>query len=115
MNRSEMLRRLAAGEDPLELSIEKWQDIVDGKGKNGASDNCALCEKYVICDVCLIFKKTGKCCDSTFYGDYILALALGKKDEAESFAQKELEFLKSLRKPKKKQSNKKPSTMARGW
>ena len=57
MYREEMLERLRKGEDALELSIQKWKDIVKGlegiseygefdrelqKGRN----NCALCAIY---------------------------------------------------------------------
>lgn len=100
LNRKEMLARLEKGEDALELSIEKWQDIVDGKGEDLLSQNCALCEIDGMqtdknpdldeCRSCIIFKKTGKSnCLGTPYYDI--------KDEKER-ALKELEFLKSLRK-----------------
>ena len=57
MTREEMLKRLDAGEDPLDLSIEKWRDIVkhlNGIVKFGeydwriekGRDNCALCETH---------------------------------------------------------------------
>lgn len=44
MNRREMLKRLKAGEKPIDLAIEKWEDIRDGKGRDRGHKNCALCE-----------------------------------------------------------------------
>ncbi|MDD5616351.1 MAG: hypothetical protein PHH85_09135 [Candidatus Methanoperedens sp.] len=91
MNRNEMLRRLAAGEPALEVSIAKWQDIVDETGINESADNCALCETTdATCDNCLIYQKTGIKCQNTPYGQYC------KKPSKEN-AQAELDFLKSLR------------------
>lgn len=94
MDRTEMLKRLRKGEDPLELSIEKWQDIVDVKGENLGAYNCALCELYLSrgCNGCVIYEKT-KCsgCLGTPYEKCIHYSSL--KDVLE-----ELEFLKSLRK-----------------
>lgn len=96
MNRSEMLKRLEAGEDALELSIEKWQDIVDGKGKNYDSLNCALCESIPTCKLCIIFKKTGESdCEETPYEKYDEAHTTKQRKK---YALEELEFLKSLRK-----------------
>lgn len=86
-----MLRRLEAGEDPLELSIQKWQDIVDGKGTNDLGKNCALCEVNDECNSCIIYQTLEKRCAQTPYHDYIL-------DPTKENAMKELEFLKSLRK-----------------
>ena len=98
MNRTEMLRRLKAGEDPLELSIEKWQDIVDGKGRNNGSENCALCQMFS-CRVCPIKKKTGFACSGTPY--FHFGHSHTKLDRLH-WAKKELEFLKSLRKKEEK-------------
>jgi len=46
MEREEMFERLEAGEHPIDLSIRKWEDIVDGVGKDEGGGNCALCQKY---------------------------------------------------------------------
>lgn len=54
MNRDEMLRALRLGRDPLELSIQKWQDIVNGAGLDQGGDNCALCETHEHCSSCPI-------------------------------------------------------------
>jgi hypothetical protein len=94
MNRREMLQRLKDGESPLEVSIQKWQDIVDGTGINESSDNCALCETTdTTCDNCLIQIKTGISCRKTPYSLYC-------KRPTKSNAQAELDFLKSLREVK---------------
>ena len=98
MNRQEMLERLAKGEDPLELSIQKWQDIVDGKGQDEGDLNCALCEEYSPkdCEGCPIREKTGKsdCADTPYFGYQDKMTKPAKL----RWAKKELEFLKSLRK-----------------
>jgi len=46
MNENEMKERLAKGEDPLELSILKWEDIVYHGGEDMGFQNCALCDVY---------------------------------------------------------------------
>ena len=91
-----MLARLAKGEDPLELSIEKWQDIVDGKGRDYSTKNCALCEvSKLVCGGCLVFKSNHYYwgCDWTPYRDYQEARTKEGRKEA---AKKEVEFLESL-------------------
>lgn len=85
-----MLKRLKAGEDPLELSIQKWQDIVDGKGEDDGSENCALCEVYD-CSNCIITKEWETRCSRTPYAEY-------KTYPTRENALKELVFLQSLRK-----------------
>jgi len=97
LNRKDMLARLKKGEDPLELSIEKWQDIVDGKGRDYGSDNCALCEIYH-CSLCPVKRKAIFGCQGTPYPDYENATTTKQRKK---FAKLELEFLKSLR-PKEK-------------
>jgi len=58
MTRKEMIERLMKGEDPLDLSIEKWEDIVEHLKKISSFEeyderlekgqyNCALCELYL--------------------------------------------------------------------
>lgn len=94
MKRKEMLARLAKGEDPLELSIEKWQDIVDGKGRDYGITNCALCATHFLCDNCPV-----EDCYDTPYHDYEKATSTKARKEA---AKKELEFLESLRKEAEK-------------
>ena len=107
MNRKQMLARLKKGEDPLELSIEKWQDIVNQKRKNPnfGERNCALCEEYGKnnCEGCPVYLKTKAIgCANTPYEDYYEEYEYGEKDHKTlaALAQKELEFLKTLRKKK---------------
>ena len=100
MDRKEMLARLKKGEDPLELSIEKWKDIVEGKGEDVATLNCALCEVHKDCKTCPIFEKSNEHdCHNTPYVTYQMAIATNKNEKVvKARAKKELEFLKSLRK-----------------
>ena len=92
MDRKEMLKRLRRGEDPLEVSIQKWQDIVDGKGEDLGEENCALCKAYPRknCKGCPVAEKTGLLgCEGTPFC---------MSGSIEEIALAELEFLKSLRK-----------------
>jgi len=64
MRREQMRKGYNNGEDPLDLSIEKWQDIVDGVGINEQASNCALCHDASIrnsnpidCRGCPIYEK----------------------------------------------------------
>ena len=104
MNRKEMLERLAKGESPLELSIQKWRDIVDEKGIDESGENCALCETVKddmgSCQNCVIAQAVNdEGCQSTPYYDYCKALDFGEdKKTLRKLAKKELAFLKSLRK-----------------
>jgi len=120
MNREEMLRRLRAGEDPLDLSIEKWKDIVvylqkiqsakefDESLEEGMR-NCALCETFRDCKGCPIFEETGTSdCKNTSYYDFqaawdkndlvgMLSAAKRMLELLEKIKMKKLEeFLKSL-------------------
>ena len=103
MDRKEMLARLEKGENPLELAIEKWQDIVEGKGEDLKTDNCALCELHNEgksdsddCINCPIYQVTGhRYCYNTPY--YLYINSFGEKMLLKR-AKEELEFLKSLRK-----------------
>ena len=100
MDRKEMLARLKKGENPLELAIQKWRDIVEGKGKDEGVYNCALCEVHEDCETCPIFEKTKEWdCQNTPYIAYRDAIEASKsKRVLKARAKKELEFLKSLRK-----------------
>ena len=100
MKRKEMLARLKKGEDPLELAIQKWKDIVEGKGKDLQDDNCALCETCGNCSECLVYEETGKTdCEGTPYILYSDAeVEEASKKNLRALAIAELEFLKALRK-----------------
>ena len=105
MNRKEMLARLKKGEDPLEISIAKWEDLAKGKnmGKYG-SINCALCYLYDKndCNGCVIAEAGYEGCLGTPYEEYYDAYEDADEDTLKAIAQKEVEFLKSLRKKKAK-------------
>jgi len=104
MKDEEMERRLRAGgntpELALELSIEKWQDIVDGTGENNGIHNCALCRYYQLdqggCEECPVAIKTGQnYCQGTPYDE--LRHPIWDEDRRQLLTIKMLEFLKSLR------------------
>lgn len=114
MDAKEVRDRLAVGADPLDLSIEKWERIVDA-GLDGIKADigfkqCALCASVgritfssdTLCDDCPIYKKTGEgtCIDTP----YIKANEYKIDDHPSQFAEaavEELEFLKSLREPER--------------
>ena len=108
MRAFEMQQRLKAGEDALELSIEKWQDIANGTGPDLAIANCALCSVYYEttrrgcqhCGKCPVSLVTHKLyCENSPYANYD---RFWKSDEENlKWAKAEVEFLKSLRKPKR--------------
>lgn len=54
MEREEMISRLKAGEKPIDLSIQKWIDIRDGKGEDFSEKNCACCHTLDDCPDCPI-------------------------------------------------------------
>jgi hypothetical protein len=94
MNKYEMIYRLRKGEGALELSIQKWEDIVNGKGENEGLSNCALCKLYYgsvwgfHCHNCPIMKRAGlPFCRGTPY----------KRFPTLDEAKKELNFLKSFK------------------
>jgi len=115
MKREEMLRRLKDGEDPLELSIEKWEDIVKHLESIGSlldydeslddgAENCALCELYNesdeehdSCYYCPVNMGGGGiyCHDSPFI---VFHNARGHLNGMRWAARGELEFLRGLRK-----------------
>jgi len=110
MTRSEMLRRLRRGEDPRDLSEEKWDNIRHGKGVDRLDENCALCEEYFgkACEGCIVYIKTGKrACNNTPYREWRehqdnkhskFTLIKVRCPECKRLADKEWRFLRSLRK-----------------
>jgi len=119
MKREEMSVRLECGEDPLELSIQKWRDIVhhlehiksfdeyDDSLERG-SLNCALCEVHSSCLDCPIVTQA-KChtsnsadgrkyglCRHTPYYEFLAAVARQDVDAMRATAKKELQFLNQL-------------------
>jgi len=121
MNRKEMLARLKAGENPLEVSIQKWVDLSNSRiTYSVGQSNCALCELHNHestsllrrifgrskgwCEDCPVFKKTQTAfCQNTPFEQYATALFEGKTTEKKlrKIAKREVEFLKSLRKEAK--------------
>lgn len=100
MDKKEMSARLKKGEDPLELAIEKWQDIVEGKGKEEGWQNCALCARYgnSVCQGCPVSATGHMVCERTPYTEYTKAVEQkASKEILLKIARKEVEFLKSLR------------------
>lgn len=119
MTEQDVTDRLKAGEDPLELSIEKWNNIIYTLENNEipnefASSNCALCHKYLyqslmLCKGCPVYLQTERVgCNGTPFEKYGLTyLDYNNRDPADNddifirplliSAKEELEFLKSLR------------------
>jgi hypothetical protein len=93
----------------LKGSIDKWENIVSGKGEDEGIDNCPLCKMFKEmedCTECPVSINTGKaeCCKSP-YVEWELHQCRQHSAVAESkvycktckkLAQKELDFLKSL-------------------
>ena len=123
MTRAEMLKRLEAVENPLALSIEKWEDILAYKGASEGAENCALCEKHMdsdygqlFCSECPVAQYTGRqLCEKTPYRQWIThhRKAHPKAQEyirvngcrwCSRLIRAELAFLKSLREGDKWQS-----------
>ncbi len=114
MTPKKMIQRLMKGEDPLDLSIEKWRDIVEHL--NGITEfvefnqevemgvcNCALCIVYARykCDGCPVKKATGYgSCDKTPYENFRQARMNQNLEGMRKAAIAELKFLKSLKKQK---------------
>ena len=98
MNREEMIRRLDAGEDPLEVSIVKWEEERDMCDEDNVLDispgTCALCHTQPIprsCLICVIRNYTGLSgCIGTPYSDYVC-------NPTKHNAGRMVMFLKSLR------------------
>ena len=111
MTYEEIFKRLEAGEDPLNLSIEKWEDIV--KHLDGITEfaefnqevevgvsNCALCLAYARykCNGCPVKKATGYgSCDKTPYEDFRQARINQNLEGMRKAAIAELKFLESLK------------------
>lgn len=113
MNHNEMRERLRNNEDPLEVSILKWIEIMNGDAREIGQSNCALCYIHWVrdgnCTDCVVFKATGlPGCAGTPYLDVShlihtttkqrLSTPIFKK-ELRRLALKEVEFLESLRNP----------------
>lgn len=64
MDRKTMLERLKAGYSPIDVSLEKWYDLLKEWDMGSSSGlNCALCEMYSPeCSKCPLFKTGNQCC-----------------------------------------------------
>ena len=111
-----MLRRLRAGEDPLDLSIEKWKDIIDSLQKiqhawefnenlERGAENCALCEEFSEvrevfsdCRRCPVYKETGEHnCLNTPYYEFREALKEGNLSAMLYTAKRMLKLLEKIK------------------
>lgn len=98
MDREEMIRQLNNGEDPLEVSIVKWEQERDMDDEedvfNVSPDTCALCYVQPIprtCTLCVIRNYTTcSSCIGTPYYDYVT-------NPTKYNAGRMVAFLKSLR------------------
>jgi len=105
MERGEMLARLKKGDDPLDISIDKWRSIVNGKGVDSAAKNCALCETYgevkggpyPSCGDCPAYSESGCCYPYYFLYARARVQKLTKKEQIAA-ARKVRDYLKSLKK-----------------
>lgn len=79
MDREKMLYKLVEGKEPLDVAINKWEDIAnvqDNKHKkthirhplDEGPDNCALCEVYG-CGKCPLFLNYKVKCDDSLYDE----------------------------------------------
>ncbi len=86
--------------DALEGSIRKWEGIVAGTMQDEGRDNCPLCDLYwsLDCAGCPVKARSGHAfCANTPYFHYARVHNVGMTDLEGPAAQKELEFLRSLR------------------
>ena len=64
MDKQTMKKRLEAGYDPIDVSIEKWKDLEKKWDNNSAGNkdkSCALCETCFVCDDCPLTKIDDYC------------------------------------------------------
>ena len=92
----------------LKGSIEKWENIVDGKDVDNATEDCPLCQLFwdEDCESCPVCKKTGRNeCSNTPYVKWRLhhiekhygyTPLRNECPECKEIAIEELNFLKSL-------------------
>ncbi len=75
MDREEMIRRIESGEPLIDITIDKWKDIIEGTGICLGVNNCALCYAYIRekCENCPICKFTGhRSCDDTPFREWFV-------------------------------------------
>ncbi len=95
--------------EALEGSIDKWEKVKEGTGLDKASNNCPLCQLFMMnaCEGCPVKDATGVShCDNTPYERWSHHHYVKHKDKwtceiycsiCTELAQEELDFLKSLR------------------
>lgn len=98
---------IKAGADPIDLSIKKWEFIVEayengieGHIKDGGDRTCALCIEYFAyaCKGCPVYEATGRMsCIGTPYRDYWRHYDGATQKERLGTAIAEVEFLRGLR------------------
>ena len=86
----------------LQGSIQKWEKIVEGAGRDEGPRNCPLCKLFHAngCDGCPVATRTNKpyCISSPYEAWDNYSFDVGEATDATSrkFARAELKFLKSL-------------------
>ena len=106
MNRQEMLALLAQGESPIDVSIKKWQDIVDACASSlpyqeMGADNCALCETTKAkwnCADCPYMMYYGHSCLNAAFSDFYVARNKSERLRAAQAMVEELEAIKNAQK-----------------
>jgi len=107
MTRDEMLARLEKGDDPLDVSIDKWLDMVKKPTDNSGSQTCALCETYLFqgclgCPANPTPKKTIEpdedCCGGFWVVYYDGTNNCLPENELAKYARKVRDYLKSRKK-----------------
>jgi len=93
---------LAAGHSRIDVSIEKWRQIVEEEADldtGDTSSNCALCDKYFCRPSCPL-AQIGDCCISdeyeSTYRKFVDAIDCGK-EEALEYAKKMLSQLQKCK------------------
>jgi len=97
----------------VEISIQKWERIVNGFDVDRGTDNCELCKKYfygdihdgIVCDGCPIDEFVGISeCRKTPYINWLHSQPIGSSfifqntnDITQKTAEAELEFLKMIK------------------
>jgi len=111
VNQNEMIKRLRAGENPIDVSIRKWEDGKRYAERSNANfmiiesmltrpGNCALCFRYydLDCEGCPVYKRTGYTeCSDTPYVNVCRAIRDRNKIILLEAIDDEIEFLKSLK------------------
>ena len=101
----------------IDKSINKWKQIKDGTEFDKGRKNCALCQKYTNCKGCPVKEFSGEpACEGTPYLNWCNHASSYHRNDinylsvlcktCEELAQKEIDFLKRIRKWVVKQEGK---------